>query len=220
LSTNDASHESLSKQPSTSGDRTTAMDLCNRYLFTGAVGIVLLEFVSCFFQNPITSLGLQIHPRLWDIPLLFGLLVLLCGNFNFYKRLIEPRGETPGAALYSLVGMLAMASLPALMFLDPLLRYRFLILGCYAILVVIKNEQLRRRFQSEALGKQFERWRARAFYQTVAALAAGGLYFFLFVWIPTGLLMWLTLAFNVLFGVVITIRFITDQEKVGAPTSA
>lgn len=212
-------NEASPKVRKTEGNGMTAIDLCNEYLFTFAVSVVLGECFVCFWKDAAFLQGLPSHPKLTDIPLLFGLLVLFCGNFNFYKRLIEPRGETPGAALYSLLGMLAMAFLPILMLLDSLLWYRYIILGCYAILVMIKNELLKRRFQNEALGHQFRLWTVRAVYHFVATMTAGTLFYVLLRKFSAEQL-WITLAFNVLFAVVISVRFVKDQGHVGAPPSA
>jgi hypothetical protein len=219
LTQNTESSAPSPQPPQASGDQPTAIDLCNEYLFTFAVSIVLADFVVYFWPGSPLTQGLQTHPKFYDLPLLFGLLVLFCGNFNFYKRLIEPRGETPAAALYSLLGMLAMSSLPILMLLDPLLPYRYLILGCYSILVMIKNEQLKRRFRLEPLGSRFRSWTLRSIYHCVAALAAGALYYYLFERFPAQHL-WLTLIFNLLFVSVITARFILDQGNVGVSAKA
>jgi len=212
-------YESSPRRSKPHANETTAIDLCNEYLFTFAVGIALADFVVCFWPDATFTQGLPTHPKLYDLPLLFGLLVLFCGNFNFYKRIIEPRGETPAAALYSLLGMLAMASLPILMLLDRLLPYRYLILACYSILVMIKNQQLKRRFCDEPLGGQFRTWMIRSAYHVVAALAAGALYCLLFKWFPARHAA-LSLVFNLLFASVITVRFVLDQANVGNFASA
>ena len=149
------------------GDRTSAIDLCNRYVFTFAVGIVLLELVGCFTKT-VTWSGVAINSSYSDLPLLVGFLVIFCGNFDFYKRVIEPRGESAGAALYSLFGMLAMASLPLLMLSPKLLPVRYFFLLVFISLVKIKTDRLRRRFDRQALGDTFRALRRRVTYYLLA----------------------------------------------------
>jgi hypothetical protein len=194
-------------------DHTTSIDLCNTYLFTFAVGIVLLEFVGSFFKKTVTSAGLQFTPALSDLPLLLGLLILFCGNFNFYKRIIEPRGESPGAALFSLIGMLSMASLPLLMLFQPLFRFRYLILAIYVCLVTLKNEQLRRRFASETLKCQFRIWRWRATIHLIICIVSGCFFYFMVRHDPHWKYI-VSLVFNSVFAVIVIARFIQDQDEV------
>ncbi len=210
-------------------DRTTAMDLCNRYLFTFGIGIILLSFVGCILRRQIIQAGLPISPKLTDIPLLFGLLVMLCGTFNFYKKVIEAVGEPPGAALYSVLGMAVTAALPVLLLFNELISFRYLILGLYGILVVIKNDQLRRRFAGNKLGLRFRVWERRAAIQTGLAWI-GGVLFYLIIDLDRGrpLLQLLlgrpfqisahfeqlsALLFNVAFLVVTSLAFVKDQRE-------
>jgi hypothetical protein len=171
-----SSTPTLTPPPARTSDRTTAFDICNRYLFTFSLGVVLVECVGCFLKNGILTTGVLVQPHRYDFPLLVGLFLLFCTNFNFYKRFIEPRGESAGARLFSLFGMWSMAALPILMVCTPLYRCRYLIFSAYLVTIALKSEQLRRSSSGD-LKKYFRIWSKRATsYSCIAFLA--GLFFF------------------------------------------
>jgi hypothetical protein len=156
----------------------SAIDISNGYLFTGAVGLLLYDLLGSFLGHQLVQ-GIPIEPSLADIPLILGLLVLFRGNFNYYKKIIEPFGEPSGQGLFSLVGMLCMFSLPVVLFVRNLIPFRFLIMAAYGILIVVKNWQLKRRFRSCPLGAHFKTWIRRAIAQTGAGVACGFLFYVL-----------------------------------------
>ena len=215
--------QAKAKPIETRGQQLTAMNVGNRFLFTAALGLIFFELVGSFFGQQITQAGLPIQPTLADIPFLFGLLVLVYGNFNFYNRIIEPLGESPGAELFSLFGMTAMATLPLVLFFDGLVRFRYLILGLYGVLVVLKNWELQQRFRQSELGGRFRVWKRRAVAQSVAGLVLGVLFYLLMdahwrmrlfplLSVKPKYQFWVTLPFNSAFLILSSVLFIVHQK--------
>jgi peptidoglycan/LPS O-acetylase OafA/YrhL len=224
MSTNSENHDHQAirqrRPPQAANEGASAMDLCNSYIFTISVSIILIEFLGSFLTNSdAVAQGLPIKPSLYDIPLIFGLLVLVCANFNFYTRIIQPRGESALAALYSLIGMLSMASLPILTMNIHLAKFRFIFLGCYAVLVVIKNEQLKRRFKKDELGMHFQKWSRMALYHLLAAGIAGIIYYMAISEASRQTGNWISLGFSSLFMIVIIVRFVSDQDGLNKITT-
>jgi hypothetical protein len=148
----------------------------NQTLFGLAVTVLGVAIIGSIVQGKMTLNGIDLKLSHSDIPLLLGLLVVFIGNFGFYKRLIEPEGEPPAAALLSLGGMLVMAALPIIILVERMLQFRYLMLALYAILIAIKNVELSSRFSSGDINLVFRIWKRRASLHAVTALFAGGLF--------------------------------------------
>jgi hypothetical protein len=154
-----------------------AMSSANEALFKLAITILGIALLGSFLHHKVSLNGIDLTPRISDIPLLLGLLVIFIGNFNYYKALIEPHGESPQGALLSLGGMLVMALLPIVILVDTLLPWRFFVIGLYALLATVKNFELSRRFATHETAVVFRIWRRRAGSYFLAAIVFGCVFF-------------------------------------------
>lgn len=171
-------------KPSTPGRgaRPSSMDAANNALFGFTILLILAELLGAVFRQSVGSGGITVTPHRADVPLLFGLVLLVAGNFNYYVKVVQPMGEKAGDALTSMIGMLAMASLPVLLTIDALRPVRYLILTGYGVLVVGKNLSLLRRAAErgdERAAVAFRVWIRRAAVQTVTGLAAAATFYVL-----------------------------------------
>lgn len=213
--------------------RSQQTNVALRTLFGIAVGIVTLGILAAVTGQRIVYAGLSIQGTLIDIPLLIGLLVLFYGHYDYYARILEPLGESPGATLFSLFGIVAMVAVPVVLAVETLKPARYLVLTAYGVLVAAKNYSLQRRFRTAPDSASFRVWTRRAVAQTAIGLLAGVVFYALMdvqwrTWIfgrliecaaaefrPTYEPM-INLAFNSCFLVMVGWRFITRHSDLDA----
>jgi hypothetical protein len=167
----DASRHEVDK-PRTAGAAASANDK----LFGLAITILGVAIIGSAVQGKMTLNGIDLKLNRSDIPFLIGLLIVFIGNFNFYKKLIETKGEPAAAALLSLFGMLVMTALPIVVLVEKLLQFRYLALALYALLVTTKNFELSKRFSSGDISRVFRIWRRRASLHSAVTIVAGVLF--------------------------------------------
>lgn len=204
-------------------------DIAVRTLFGLAVGIVALGILAALTRQRLVYANLSVQGTLSDLPLLIGLMILFYGNYNYYARIIEPLGEGPGAALFSLFGMVVMVALPVVLAVEALKPMRYFVLTAYGALIAAKNYGLRRRFRDVETAALFRAWSRRAVAQTAIGLAAGAIFYVLMdirwrAWAFNQLIECadakfrpsyeptINLAFNIGFLLMIGWRFITGQR--------